>query len=211
MENRRSLALLRPPRLARRKRRTAATQLLQVLMEAARSQPSALKGDLQFPPPSVPSSLRVPLPEYGGYSDRMTATEYLEALHRYFRGAVSCGIQSSGYRIREALPRYEARLQRLGWQTLQQRRTVARIGFLCRCLDGSLDDSYISSVVRYSKRTGQPEPMYARTVRHQNSLIPATVRDFLSAPRHVRTPLPSDRASSRELCRTVARSLRNRA
>ncbi|KAH7959636.1 hypothetical protein HPB49_012647 [Dermacentor silvarum] len=112
---------------------------------------------------------------------------------------------------REALPRYEARLQRLGWQTLQQRRTVARIGFLCRCLDGSLDDSYISSVVRYSKRTGQPEPMYARTVRHQNSLIPAAVRDFLSGPRHVRTPLPSDRASSRELCRTVARSLRDRA
>ncbi|KAH7977427.1 hypothetical protein HPB49_001486 [Dermacentor silvarum] len=84
--------------------------------------------------------------------------------------------------IREALPRYEARLQRLGWQTLQQRRTVARIGFLCRCLDGSLDDSYISSVVRYSKRTGQPEPMYARTVRHQNSLIPAAVRDFLFLP-----------------------------
>ncbi|KAH7986064.1 hypothetical protein HPB49_026145 [Dermacentor silvarum] len=112
---------------------------------------------------------------------------------------------------REALPRYEARPQRLGWQTLQQRRTVARIGFLCRCLDGSLDDSYISSVVRYSKRTVQPEPMYARTVRHHNSLIPAAARDFLSAPRHVRTPLPSDRASSRELCRTVARSLRDRA
>ncbi|KAH7974315.1 hypothetical protein HPB49_014012 [Dermacentor silvarum] len=59
---------------------------------------------------------------------------------------------------------------------------VARIRLLSRCLDGSLDDSYISSVVRYSKRTGQPEPMYARTVRHQNSLIPAAVRDFLSAP-----------------------------
>ncbi|KAH7933972.1 hypothetical protein HPB49_019918 [Dermacentor silvarum] len=99
----------------------------------------------------------------------------------------------------------------LGFVTLLQRRTVARIGFLCRCLDGSLDDSYISSVVRYSTRTGQPEPMYARTVRHQNSLILAAVRDFLSAPRHVRTPLPSDRASSRELCRTVARSLRDRA
>ncbi|KAH7948935.1 hypothetical protein HPB49_003610 [Dermacentor silvarum] len=62
---------------------TAAAQLLQVLMEAARSQPSALKGDLQSPQPGVPSSLRVPLPEYGGYSDRMSATEYLEALHRY--------------------------------------------------------------------------------------------------------------------------------
>ncbi|KAH7974268.1 hypothetical protein HPB49_013517 [Dermacentor silvarum] len=59
---------------------------------------------------------------------------------------------------------------------------VARIRLLSRCLDGSLDDSYISSVVRYSKRTGQPEPMYARKVRHQNSLIPAAVRDFLSAP-----------------------------
>ncbi|KAH7948689.1 hypothetical protein HPB49_000862 [Dermacentor silvarum] len=37
---------------------TAAAQLLQVLMKAARSQPSALKGDLQSPQPGVPSSLR---------------------------------------------------------------------------------------------------------------------------------------------------------
>ncbi|KAH7958389.1 hypothetical protein HPB49_001200 [Dermacentor silvarum] len=69
--------------------------------------------------------------------------------------------------------------RRFGWEALQYRRTVARLGLLCRGLDGSLDDSYISSVVRYNKRTGQPEPMYARTVRHQNSLIPAAVRDFL--------------------------------
>ncbi|KAH7974020.1 hypothetical protein HPB49_008415 [Dermacentor silvarum] len=37
---------------------TAAAQLLEVLMEAVRSQPSALKGDLQSPQPGVPSSLQ---------------------------------------------------------------------------------------------------------------------------------------------------------
>lgn len=62
-----------------------AAQLLNVLLEAARSQPCALKGDLESPQPSAPSSLRVPLPEYSGYSDRMSATEYLEALHCYQR------------------------------------------------------------------------------------------------------------------------------
>ncbi|KAH6943489.1 hypothetical protein HPB50_022141 [Hyalomma asiaticum] len=60
-----------------------AAQLLQVLLEAARSQPCALMGDSQSPQPSVPRSLRVHLPEYSGYSDRMSAMEYLEALHRY--------------------------------------------------------------------------------------------------------------------------------
>ncbi|KAH6938170.1 hypothetical protein HPB50_007342 [Hyalomma asiaticum] len=60
-----------------------AAQLLQVLLEAARSQPCALVGDSQSPQPSVPSSLRVHLPEYSGYSDRISAMEYLEALHRY--------------------------------------------------------------------------------------------------------------------------------
>ncbi|KAH6920382.1 hypothetical protein HPB50_028630 [Hyalomma asiaticum] len=60
-----------------------AAQLLQVLLEAARSQPCALVGDSQSPQPGVTSSLRVHLPEYSGYSDRMSAMEYLEALHRY--------------------------------------------------------------------------------------------------------------------------------
>ncbi|KAH8040072.1 hypothetical protein HPB51_009328 [Rhipicephalus microplus] len=58
-------------------------QLLNVLWEAVRSQPCALKGDPESPQPSVTSSLRVPLPEYSGYSDRISATEYLEALHHY--------------------------------------------------------------------------------------------------------------------------------
>ncbi|KAH8027064.1 hypothetical protein HPB51_001960 [Rhipicephalus microplus] len=58
-------------------------QLLNILLEAVRSQPSALKGDPEFPQPSVTSSLRVPLPEYSGYSDHIGATEYLEVLHRY--------------------------------------------------------------------------------------------------------------------------------
>ncbi|KAH6946916.1 hypothetical protein HPB50_016141 [Hyalomma asiaticum] len=83
---------------------------------------------------------------------------------------------------RDALPRYEARLERLSWQTLQHRRTVARVNFLCRCLDRSLGDAYICATVRCNKRTGQPEAIHARTLRHQNSLIPAAVRDFLSAP-----------------------------
>ncbi|KAH8020067.1 hypothetical protein HPB51_023950 [Rhipicephalus microplus] len=60
-----------------------AAQLLNVLLEAVRSQPCALKGDPESPHPSVPSSLRVPLPEYSGYSDRVSATEYLEVLHCY--------------------------------------------------------------------------------------------------------------------------------
>ncbi|KAH8030489.1 hypothetical protein HPB51_007457 [Rhipicephalus microplus] len=59
-----------------------AAQLLNVLLEAVRSQPCALKGDPESPQPSVPCSLRVPLPEYSGYSDRISATEYLNALHR---------------------------------------------------------------------------------------------------------------------------------
>ncbi|KAH8025710.1 hypothetical protein HPB51_010794 [Rhipicephalus microplus] len=60
-----------------------AAQLLNVLLEAVCLQPFALKGDPESPQPSVPSSLRVPLPEYSGYSDRISATEYLEPLHRY--------------------------------------------------------------------------------------------------------------------------------
>ncbi|KAH8022073.1 hypothetical protein HPB51_021525 [Rhipicephalus microplus] len=60
-----------------------AAQLLNVVLEAARSQPCALKGDPESSQPSVPSSLKVLLPEYSGYSDRTSATEYLEALHRY--------------------------------------------------------------------------------------------------------------------------------
>ncbi|KAH8040124.1 hypothetical protein HPB51_009380 [Rhipicephalus microplus] len=44
--------------------------------------PFASRGDPEFPQPSVPSSLRVLLPEYSGYSDRISATEYLEALHQ---------------------------------------------------------------------------------------------------------------------------------
>ncbi|KAH8034907.1 hypothetical protein HPB51_003194 [Rhipicephalus microplus] len=58
-------------------------QLLNVLLEAVRSQPCALKGDPESPQPSVPSSLRVPLPEFSGYSDRISAPKYLEALHHY--------------------------------------------------------------------------------------------------------------------------------
>ncbi|KAH6943930.1 hypothetical protein HPB50_000644 [Hyalomma asiaticum] len=48
---------------------------------------------------------------------------------------------------RDALPRYEARLERLSWQTLQHRRTVARVNFLCRCQGGSLGDAYICATV----------------------------------------------------------------
>ncbi|KAH8010008.1 hypothetical protein HPB51_024358 [Rhipicephalus microplus] len=39
--------------------------------------------DPESPKPSVTSSLRVLLPEYSGYSDRISATGYPEALHRY--------------------------------------------------------------------------------------------------------------------------------
>lgn len=43
-------------------------------------------------------------------------------------------------------------------------------------------------------------PIYAGTVRHQHSVVPAAVRDFLAVPLGVRTPLPGDRADSRTLC-----------
>lgn len=108
---------------------------------------------------------------------------------------------------RNALPPYETRLQCLKWQTLEHRRTVARVGLLCRILDGSLGDANICTAVRLSKRTGQPEPLYARTVRHQHSVVPAAVRDFLSVPLKVRTPLPEDRAESRLLCREISKNL----
>lgn len=38
---------------------------------------------------------------------------------------------------------------------------------------------YISSVVRYSRQTCQPEPMYARTAHHQNSLLQQQCNNFL--------------------------------
>ncbi|KAH7975256.1 hypothetical protein HPB49_025372 [Dermacentor silvarum] len=57
---------------------TAAAQLLEVLMEAVRSQPSALKGDLQSPQPGVPSSLQVPLP---GASVSLFSEEVMAHLH----------------------------------------------------------------------------------------------------------------------------------
>lgn len=53
---------------------SAAVDLAQALINAVRAQPSVR-------PNSSLGSLRIP--EYGGYSDRMSATEYLEALHRY--------------------------------------------------------------------------------------------------------------------------------
>ncbi|KAH8027104.1 hypothetical protein HPB51_002258 [Rhipicephalus microplus] len=60
-----------------------AAQLLNALLEMVRSQPCALKGDPESPQPSVPSSLRVHLLEYSGYSDHISATEYLEVMHRH--------------------------------------------------------------------------------------------------------------------------------
>ncbi|KAH9376752.1 hypothetical protein HPB48_010952 [Haemaphysalis longicornis] len=61
--------------------------------------------------------------------------------------------------------------------------------------------------VRVSNRTGQPQPMRARTARHSTSLVPAAVRGFLSLPASQRKPLRRGREESLELCRSYARLL----
>lgn len=101
---------------------------------------------------------------------------------------------------------YEDRLRRLSWQTLDHRRVVARVRLLCRLLDGSLENTYLNSVLRISKRSGQPERLRARTVRHSRTFLPAAIEAFLAAPLDVRFPIPEDRAGSALLCRAFSRA-----
>ncbi|KAM7281476.1 uncharacterized protein ISCGN_006030, partial [Ixodes scapularis] len=96
---------------------------------------------------------------------------------------------------------YNARLGALEWRPLGQRRRTSRVRAVCRLLDGSLAGSHLASVVRVSKRTGQPEPLRGRTTRHSESFIPAAIRDFLTIPLNTRNPLPASNDESRELCR----------
>ncbi|XP_040071606.1 uncharacterized protein LOC115311578 [Ixodes scapularis] len=104
------------------------------------------------------------------------------------------------------VPPYEARLRALGWQSLCHRRTVARVGLLCRLLDGSMSDTHLHSCIRIGKRSGQPELLHARTVRHSHSVLPAALRDFLAAPLSIRSPLPNNRDESAALRRAFSRS-----
>ncbi|XP_075527369.1 uncharacterized protein LOC142559691 [Dermacentor variabilis] len=63
----------------------AATQLLSSLMQMAQSQASVRPPvvDPSTPRPALPSMFKVHIPMYSGYSDRMSATEYLESLCQY--------------------------------------------------------------------------------------------------------------------------------
>lgn len=102
---------------------------------------------------------------------------------------------------------YEERLVVAKWRQLAYRRDIGRVRLLCRVFDGSLSGTFLSSQVRVSNRTGQPQPMRARTARHSTSLVPAAVRGFLSLPASQRKPLPRGREESLELCRSYARLL----
>lgn len=104
-------------------------------------------------------------------------------------------------------PPYEVRLKALRWQSLRHRRTVARVGLLCRLLDGSMEGTPLGSYIRMGKRSGQPDPQLARTVRHTNSVLPAGLGDFLAALLSARFPLPTDRTESAALCHTFSQSL----
>ncbi|XP_029848755.2 uncharacterized protein LOC115330848 [Ixodes scapularis] len=99
---------------------------------------------------------------------------------------------------------YPARLKVLGWRPLDQRRRISRVRVLCHLLDGSLPGNRLSALVRVSKRTGQPQPLRGRTLRHSESLLPAAIRDFLSMPLAARSPLPREPEESQALCRVFA-------
>lgn len=45
-----------------------------------------------------------------------------------------------------------------------------------------MSNTYLENVLRMNKRSGQPDRLRARTVRHGHSLLPAAVEAFLAAP-----------------------------
>ncbi|KAM7309259.1 hypothetical protein ISCGN_012890 [Ixodes scapularis] len=104
---------------------------------------------------------------------------------------------------------YEYRLRGVNWHSLDHRRVVARVKLLCRLLDGSMCDTYLESVVRINRRSGQPEQLRARTLRHGHSFVPAAIEAFLAAPLDIRVPLPQDRQDSVLLCRAFSRARGN--
>ncbi|KAG0427676.1 hypothetical protein HPB47_025289 [Ixodes persulcatus] len=74
--------------------------------------------------------------------------------------------------------------------------SLARVGLTCRLLDGSLKGTYLATIPRINKRSGQPELIRARTKHHSSSPILAGIEDFISAPLRIRSPLPQDRTES---------------
>ncbi|KAG0419333.1 hypothetical protein HPB47_004193 [Ixodes persulcatus] len=62
-------------------------------------------------------------------------------------------------------------------------------------------------VVRVGRRTGKPEELRRRTMRHSSSTLPAAIREFLRLPLNVRSPLPTNRTESKELSRVYGASL----
>ncbi|KAM7281204.1 hypothetical protein ISCGN_006174, partial [Ixodes scapularis] len=52
---------------------------------------------------------------------------------------------------------YNDQLRTLGWRLLRHRRQVSLVSLACRVLDGFLTGSYLTTVVRVGRRTGQPE------------------------------------------------------
>lgn len=109
-----------------------------------------------------------------------------------------------------ALP-YDSRLKNLKWHTLAHRRRVARVGLTCRLLDGSLKGTYLATIPRINKRSGQPELIRARTKHHSSSPILAGIEDFISAPLRIRSPLPQDRTESVSMCRLFSKHLQQQA
>ncbi|KAM7310583.1 hypothetical protein ISCGN_007491 [Ixodes scapularis] len=102
---------------------------------------------------------------------------------------------------------YSDRLKTLGWRPLRHRRQVSRVSLACRVLDGSLTGSYLTTVVRVGRRTGQPEELRGRTMRHISSTLPAAIREFLRLPPNVRNPLPTNRTDSKELSKVYGATL----
>ncbi|KAH7931737.1 hypothetical protein HPB51_029765 [Rhipicephalus microplus] len=96
-----------------------AAQLLNALLEVVRSQPCALKGDPESPQPSVPSSLRVPLPEYSGYSDRISATEALLELY-LLADPTASDAEKVERAIRQAHPTFASYLRSAHYRDLNE-------------------------------------------------------------------------------------------
>ncbi|EEC06047.1 hypothetical protein IscW_ISCW003780 [Ixodes scapularis] len=102
---------------------------------------------------------------------------------------------------------YNDRLKTLGWRHLRHGRRVSRVSLACRVLDGSLTGSYLTTVVRVGRRTGQPEELRGITMRHSSSTLPAAIREFLRLPLNVRNPLPTNRTESKELSKVYGAAL----
>lgn len=126
----------------------------------------------------------------------------LQSVHRRATRALHCRTLGS----RDPLLPYGTLLNALRWQSLHHRRTVARVGLLCRLLYASMVGTHLHLNIRIGKRSGQPEQKHARTVRHPPYVLPAALRDLIAAPLSVRSSLSTNWGESAALCRAFSRS-----